>query len=331
MVKQLAERVAMSMPAPTSDVAPSGTTPGIAVRHVARSFGEVRAVRDVTFTVPPGSVTALVGPNGSGKTTLMLMLASLLKPDAGEVRIAGFDPVAQPTEVRARLGWMPDVLGSWASLSVRFTLEITGRLYRFDRQRSAARAEELIRLVGLTELAEAPTRVLSRGQKQRLSLARALVHDPQVLVLDEPASGLDPAARVALRTLVRQLAGEGKSILISSHVLAELEEMTDAAVFLERGATASDESVARARESRRDWRIRTLNDAALPAALDAAGVPPGEVRTDHAGTLISVPDEAAASRLLADLVRAGVPVTAFAPAVGDLEHTLLDLVKENGS
>jgi ABC-type multidrug transport system ATPase subunit len=150
-----------------------------------------------------------------------------------------------------------------------------------------------------------------------------------VLVLDEPASGLDPAARVALRSLVRSLAGEGKSILISSHVLAELEEMADAAVFLERGATASAESVARARESRRDWRIRTLDDATLPAALAAAGIE--DVRADHAGTLVSVSDEAAASRLLAELVRAGVPVTAFAPAVGNLEHTLLDLVKENGS
>jgi ABC-type multidrug transport system ATPase subunit len=223
------------------------------------------------------------------------------------------------------------VLGSWASLSVRATLEVTGRLYRFDQQRSAARARELISLVGLDELAEAPTRVLSRGQKQRLSLARALVHDPRVLVLDEPASGLDPAARVALRTLVRSLAADGKSILISSHVLAELEEMADAAVFLERGATASDESVARARESRRDWRIRTLDDDALRAALATVGVPAAEVRADHAGTLVSVADESAAARLLADLVGAGVPITAFAPAVGNLEHTLLDLVKENGA
>jgi ABC-type multidrug transport system ATPase subunit len=214
---------------------------------------------------------------------------------------------------------------------VRTTLEITGRLYRLPSARSTERATELIELVGLGELADAPTRVLSRGQKQRLSLARSLVHDPQVLVLDEPASGLDPAARVALRILVRRLAGEGKSILISSHVLAELEEMADAAVFLERGATASEESVARARESRRDWRIRTLDDAALRAALAAAGVPAGEVRSDHAGTLVSVPDEEAASRLLAELVGAGVPVTAFAPAVGNLEHTLLDLVKENGA
>jgi ABC-type multidrug transport system ATPase subunit len=288
-------------------------------------------VRDVSFTVPAGSVTALVGPNGSGKTTLMLMLASLLKPDSGEIRIAGFDPVSRPTDVRARLGWMPDVLGSWASLSVRQTLEITGRLYRFSQVRSAHRAGELIELVGLGELADAPTRVLSRGQKQRLSLARALVHDPQVLVLDEPASGLDPAARVALRSLVRRLAAEGKSILISSHVLAELEEMADAAVFLERGATASDESVARARESRRDWRIRTLDHASLAAGLAAAGVADADVRADHAGTLVSVADEAAAARLLAELVRAGVPVTAFAPAVGNLEHTLLDLVKESGS
>ncbi len=295
----------------------------IEVEGVARSFGDVQAVRDASFTVNAGSVTALIGPNGSGKTTLMLMLATLLRPDAGTIRIAGHDPVADPRAVRTAMGWMPDVLGSWGTISVRRTLEITGRLYERTPVQARERAQQLIDLVGLVELAEQPTRVLSRGQKQRLSLARALVHEPSVLLLDEPASGLDPAARVELRTLVRRLASEGVAILVSSHVLAELDEMADSAVYLERGVTASDERIEASRAQSRDWRIRAVDPAALAAALKKlriAASPP-----DHLGTAVSVAGEVEAAQLLAKLVGAGVAISAFGPAVGDFEHTFLDL------
>lgn len=295
----------------------------IEVESVARSFGDVHAVRDASFTVNAGSVTALIGPNGSGKTTLMLMLATLLRPDTGTIRIAGHDPIADPRAVRSAMGWMPDVLGSWGTISVRRTLEITGRLYERTPAKSRERAQQLIELVGLTELAEQPTRVLSRGQKQRLSLARALVHEPSVLLLDEPASGLDPAARVELRTLVRRLASEGVAILVSSHVLAELDEMADSAVYLERGVTASDERIEASRAQSRDWRIRAVDPAALAAALKKLRIAASE--PDHLGTAVSVAGEAEAAQLLAKLVGAGVAVSAFGPAVGDFEHTFLDL------
>ena len=298
---------------------------GIEVDGVARSFGSVHAVRDMTFTAGYGSVTALIGPNGSGKTTLMLMLASLLAPDRGSIRIAGHDPVTDPRAVRAAMGWMPDVLGSWSSLTVRATLEITGRLHGLSREQTTSRTDELVAQTGLTALAEQPTRVLSRGQKQRLSLARALVHDPRVLLLDEPASGLDPAARVELRSLVRRLAAEGRCVLISSHVLAELDEMADSAVYVDAGATASAERISSARTSLRQWRIRALDPSAIVPALDAASIPRERIDRDHLGTLVSVESESDAARLLDALVRAGVPVTTFAPVVGDLEHTFLDL------
>ena len=301
------------------------TVASIVAKNVARAFGEVKAVRDVSFVAEPGTVTALIGPNGSGKTTLLLMLASLLRPDSGTIRIAGFDPVADTAEVRSRLGWMPDLLGSWSALTVRATLETTARLYRMDAAMAVARAEELISLVGLEHLAAQPTRVLSRGQKQRLSLARALVHDPTVLLLDEPASGLDPQARVELRQLVRRVASEGTAVLISSHVLAELDEMADGAVYLRQGVTASAESIERTRSTVRPWRIRAADRAALESALLTAGVDASTIVVDRDELLVPLQGEAAASVLLATLIAAGVAISTFAPAVGDLEHTYLDL------
>lgn len=304
---------------------------GIVVSGVRRAFGSVLAVRDISFTAVPGTVTALIGPNGSGKTTLMLMLASLLRPDAGTIRIAGHDPLTETAAVRRAVGWMPDVLGSWASLSVRSTLETTARLYRLDRMTAAARAAELITLVGLDALADQPTRVLSRGQKQRLSLARALVHDPKVLLLDEPASGLDPVARIELRRLVRRVAGEGKTVLISSHVLAELDEMADAAVYVENGVTASAERIAGAQRLARPWRIRSSDPVGLEHALLSIGVAHPEITRDRTELIVAVGSESAAAELLRRIVASGVPVSVFAPAVDDLEHTFLGLSRAGAS
>lgn len=300
---------------------------GIVVDSVGRSFGDVHAVRDATLQAAPGTVTALIGPNGSGKTTLMLMLASLLRPDTGTIRIAGFDPMTETAEVRAQLGWMPDVLGSWSALTVRTTLELTGRMYRMDKQAAAARASALITLIGLEPLADQPTRVLSRGQKQKLSMARALVHDPAVLLLDEPASGLDPVARIELRQLVRRVASEGKTVLISSHVLAELDEMADTAVYLNNGVTASAESIAFTKTTLRSWRIKSPNGPALAEALIAAGVAAADITEDRNELLVPVEGEDAAASLLSRLVASGIPISTFAPAVGELEHTFLDLSK----
>lgn len=306
-------------------------SPGIVATGVRRSFGNVHAVRDVTLHARAGAVTGLVGPNGSGKTTLLLMLASLLAPDAGELRIGGIDPVADPAGVRAITGWMPDALGAWSSLTARETLEMTGRLYDLDREQSARGAARLLDDVGLTDLADAPARVFSRGQKQRLGLARALVHDPTVLLLDEPASGLDPQARVELRTLLRRLAGEGRTILISSHILSELEEVVDDAVFLVDGATVSSDRVAAAATRHRTWRIRLAghdaNSAVLPVAqtlrLDAALIP-----IDRRDLLVAFESDDAAASALTALVGAGLPVAEFAAATGMLEHTFLDLEGE---
>jgi len=305
-------------------------SPDIRADGLARSFGAVHAVRDVSFVAPAGSVTALIGPNGSGKTTLMLMLASLLQPDSGTISIAGSNPVTHPRAVRSILGWMPDALGSWDALTVRSALQTTARMYGMDKAAAAARASELLELIGLTELASRATRVLSRGQKQKLSLARALVHDPQVLLLDEPASGLDPLARVELQVLVRRLASEGKTVLVSSHVLAELDEMADSAVYVAGGVSASAEQIAESKVSVRLWRIRSVDQVALDAALVGAGIAPSDIQHDRGETTVPVAGEADAASLLTRLVEAGVAVSSFAPAVGELEHTFLDLSRPKG-
>ena len=311
-----------------TDTGRPATTPpdsgGIVVDHVSRSFGSVLAVRDASFIAPAGQVTGLIGPNGSGKTTLMLMLASLLAPERGSIRVAGHDPLTETAAVRSQLGWMPDVLGSWPSLTVRSALRTTGRLYGMSADAAAVRAEQLITDVGLAELADRRTKVLSRGQKQKLSLARALVHDPSVLLLDEPASGLDPVARVELREIVRGLAAQGKTVLVSSHVLAELDEMADSAVYIAGGVTADAGRVEEAKSSARPWRLRVVEGNAMQA-LVAAGVDAAAVAYDRGELLVPLATEAAAADLLTTLVGQGLRVSVFAPAVGDLEHAFLDL------
>jgi ABC-2 type transport system ATP-binding protein len=306
--------------------------PAISVHGVRRSFGEVPAVRDANLEVAAGRVTGLVGPNGSGKTTLLLMLASLLAPDAGEIRIGGVDPVADPQAARRVFGWMPDALGAWGALTARETLRVTGRLYDLDAAAAAARAEELLHLVDLRDLSDAPARVLSRGQKQRLGLARALVHEPAVLLLDEPASGLDPEARAGLRVLLRRFAGEGRAVLVSSHILSELEEVVDDAVFLLDGATVPAERVAAAATRGRAWRVRlaaTPAETSVPLLAAALGREADAFTVERQSVLTGFVSDDDAAAGLAALIAAALRVVEFAPATGDLEHTFLDL-REGG-
>jgi ABC-type multidrug transport system ATPase subunit len=302
--------------------------PGIVVHGVRRAFGEVQAVRNVTLRARAGRVTGLVGPNGSGKTTLLLMLASLLAPDAGSIRIDGIDPVTDPQAARAVLGWMPDALGAWNSLSSRETLAVTARLYGMPKPAASARADVLLAEVGLVDLADAPARVLSRGQKQRLGLARALVHDPRVLLLDEPASGLDPQARIDLRLLLRRFAAEGRTVLVSSHILSELEEVVDDAVFLLAGATVDPARVEAASRRARPWRVRLAGEASegsLERVAQALSVPAETLSVHRRDVVVSFESEDAAATALRDLVAAGLDVVEFAAAQGELERTFLDL------
>lgn len=302
------------------------TSTGIVVDGVARSFGAVHAVTDARFTAHPGRITGLVGPNGAGKTTLMLMLASLLQPDRGTISVGGVSPAADPAAARTQVGWMPDGLGAWPALTVRETLVFTGRLCDLDKAAASTRADELIRTVRLEELAQRPARVLSRGQKQRLGLARALVHRPSVLILDEPASGLDPQARIDLRELLRGFAAAGGTVLISSHVLSELDELVDDAVFMRAGAIV--DAPADSDQGINVWRIRTLEPDVESARVRIAGalaLHPAQVPADRGAVLLSCTSEASAAEALTRLTAAGIAVVEFAPTVGRLERAFLSL------
>lgn len=301
---------------------------GISATAVSRSFGQVHAVEHMDFHAAAGKVTALIGPNGAGKTTLLLMLASLLAPDSGTVTVDGLDPQHHRAEVRKRIGWMPDTLGVWESLTAREILTQIARFYQLPKAGIPQRVTEMLDRVRLSGLADQPARVLSRGQQQRLSLARALIHDPSVLLLDEPASGLDPGSRVELRIMLRQLAAEGKSIVVSSHVLSELDEIADAAVFVNEGRTVRHQTTAEAAASGRRYAIWASDGAALAAKLTELGLAfRNEDGRQPAVSLVLQNDDDAA-RLLRDLVLAGVRVSSFAPASGALEETYMNLEGE---
>ncbi|WP_426998068.1 ABC transporter ATP-binding protein [Pseudarthrobacter sp. N5] len=305
-----------------------GISGGITATAVSRSFGSVHAVEHMDFHAPAGKVTALIGPNGAGKTTLLLMLASLLAPDSGTITIGGLDPQHHRAEVRLQVGWMPDTLGVWESLTAREILTQMARFYRMPKAEIASRVAEMLATVRLEELADQPARVLSRGQQQRLSLARALIHDPSVLLLDEPASGLDPGSRVELRNMLRQLAAAGKAIVVSSHVLSELDEIADGAVFVNQGRTVRQQTVEEAGATGRRYAISAANGPALSAKLSELGLVFREETGRRPAVSLMLLNDDDAGRLLRDLVLADVGVTAFAPASGALEETYMNLEAE---
>ncbi|MGH9269999.1 MAG: ABC transporter ATP-binding protein [Ilumatobacteraceae bacterium] len=215
--------------------APVAPPAAVVTDGLTKRYGQLIAVADLDLTVPTGSIFGLIGPNGAGKSTTFAMFASLLRPTSGRLTVMDADPARHRAALRARMGYMPDVLGVYDNLRVEEYLEFFAASYRIPRHEWPSLVSGLLELVELSVKKDAMVNALSRGMKQRLSLARSLVHDPELLILDEPASGLDPRARVELRELVRTLNAMGKTIIISSHILAELEEVCTHVAVMEAG------------------------------------------------------------------------------------------------
>ena len=215
----------------------------IEVKNVSKQFGRLKALDDLSFTVERGQVYGLIGPNGAGKTTVMRILVTLLRADSGSAFIDGIDVMKNPREVRGIVGYMPDFFGVYHSLTAREYLQFFADAYCIPRAKQQVIIDELFELVNLEDKADSYVDNLSRGMKQRLALARCLIHEPKVLVLDEPASGLDPRARVELKEIISKLKQLGKTVLISSHILPELSEMCDAVGVMEKGKMIASGSI----------------------------------------------------------------------------------------
>jgi ABC-2 type transport system ATP-binding protein len=309
------------------------------VTEIVRTEGLVKrydntlAVAGIDLSVDQGEIFGLVGPNGAGKTTTLRILATLLLPSAGTAEIAGMSVTRNPDGVRRVLGFMPDSFGVYDDMKVWEYLDFFARCYGMgaaDRRRMIG---DLLELVDLGSKRDDYVQTLSRGMQQRLCLAHALVHDPQVLLLDEPASGLDPRARVELRELLRELRTLGKTILISSHILPELEELCTSVAIVDRGQVLAQGRVSDIERRLRFGavlRVRMLLEGeALEAARDRFGQDPdvasavlledGTIELGFRG------DDAASARLLAQSVAAGMPIVSFARAASDLEELFLQV------
>jgi ABC-2 type transport system ATP-binding protein len=300
---------------------------------VEKRYGDVVALAGVDLVVPEGSVTGLIGPNGAGKTTSMLVMSTLLARDGGSVRVAGRDPQSDPAGVRRLLGYMPDFFGFYDSLTSAEYLDFFAAAHGIKPARRPAIIADLLALVDLEEKAEADVNSLSRGMKQRLSLARALVHDPSLLVLDEPASGLDPRARVHLRELIAELSRLGKTVVISSHILAELEGICSHLAVIDAGVVKAQgtlEEIRAAAESGRRVVVR-VPDAEVEKAEDLlSGDPHVSGLSVEKGLLafgLAGAEEASATAL-ARLVSAGVAVSEWRVEAAGLEELFLQLTEE---
>ena len=304
----------------------------IDVVHLKKYYGRTRAVDDISFTFSSGQVFGFVGPNGAGKSSTMRILATLDEPTAGDVLLDGVSVVEEPEKAHRLVGYVPDNLPAHRDISVHEYLDFFARAYGIRGEKRVRTVEGVEEFTNLLGIRDKTLHALSKGMKNRVSIARAIVHDPPVLLMDEPAAGLDPRARIELRELLKVLAGQGKAILISSHILSELAEICTGAVIIERGKilrAGTLQQILQGNKTHRTVVLRVMGRAEelrkhlleTPGVEDARLLDGAAVEADVAG------DDAVCCDLLAAVVGAGFRVLEYRPRRADLEQIFLDVTR----
>ena len=298
----------------------------IEVAGLNYEYADKKALTDVSFDIPDGSVTALVGPNGAGKTTLLRCLAGLDGVFSGSIRIAGIDVAAQPRSVHRLLGYLSDFFGLYEDLTVRQCLLFAASLHRINENRIEEKVQKAARLLELGPWLNHQAKNLSRGWRQRLGIAQSIIHEPKLLLLDEPAAGLDPEARVEISGLLKNLQAQGMTIIVSSHILAELEDYCTTMLVLREGKVVTHRKIADANEQGEIVRIGFAQDpgkylplvSALPGVSEAV-VSGNSIRCRFSG------DGSQRQNILKRLVEQGAPVTGFDSGPEKLQDVYLSL------
>jgi ABC-2 type transport system ATP-binding protein len=307
----------------------------IKIEGLKKSYGKMQALKGVSFEIEQGSIFGFVGPNGAGKTTTMKILATLMVPTEGKAYIDGVDVTKHPKKIRALMGYMPDFFGVYERIKVTEYLDFYASCYGISGGKRKSIIADLLELTDLSSKADAYVDSLSRGMKQRLCLARSLVHDPKVLLLDEPASGLDPRARVEMRELLRELKNMGKSIIISSHILPELAELCTEVGIIEGGeliAVGSVDDITDQLQQERLIQVKVQEKISEAKAMMEEN--PGVVAVNEtADGVLQVRfsgDGEEQQKLLRTLVLAELPVLSFAESSNSLEDLFMQITKGAG-
>jgi ABC-2 type transport system ATP-binding protein len=303
----------------------------VQVRDLTITYGKLEAVRGISFEIPRGEVFGFIGPNGAGKSSTIKVLATLMRPTAGQALIDGIDVPRNPYAVRRRIGYVPDYFGVYQDLTAAEYLYFFAAAYRIERAKRRGIVEDVLKLTDLTGKKDAQVDALSRGMKQRLGLARVLMHDPDVLLLDEPASGLDPRARIEMRELLKELQRMGKTILISSHILHELAQMCTRIGIIEAGkmvAQGSLEEIYRQLALLRVIHVQLTNPT--EELVSAVRAIPGVTAVDEQADRLSIKvkeEVLPVEDLLGHIHRLGGKVRMFQPEVMDIETAFMKLTE----
>lgn len=305
------------------DMGKRGCDGMLQINHLYKSYGKFQAVSNLTLHIPKGDLFGFVGPNGAGKTTTIRMVCGLMLPNSGDIFINGIDAMAHQKEIKKQIGYVPDFFGVYDNLKVREYMDFYGSMYRMNSREIQRISDDLLELVNLSDKKEAFVDTLSRGMKQRLCVARALIHNPALLVLDEPNSGLDPRARVEMKELLQNLRSMGKTIVISSHILSELSEMCNSIGIMNHGSLVAAGRIEDVMEGvfgnnqlvitldeGRETAIRIVNEY-TKVEVDSVGE--HEIKLSHNMTKTEI------AQMVGAMIAGGVVVTGFHKQEGDLE------------